>query len=188
MRPGDIDSRTFGKNLKPMADTQHILGNLSFPRTRWALAGFVAGIFAWSFAGGGQQRTAESKNEGTVGAIDGTVQRLSQGIRDATANVRGGLSDVGNKANHMSLRSKVTARLGKEGSIDDDRIEVEIKDEGTVVLSGQVPDAADKEMAVRIASATDGVIRVEDRLSVPADLRVFTSKPEDNAPVPRRTR
>jgi osmotically-inducible protein OsmY len=130
----------------------------------------------------------ESKNEGTVGAIDGTVQRLSQGIQDATANVRGGLSDVGNKANHMSLRSKVTDRLGKEGSIDDDRIEVEIKDEGTVVLSGQVPDAADKEMAVRIASATDGVIRVEDRLSVPANLRVFTSKPEDNAPVPRRTR
>jgi BON domain len=60
--------------------------------------------------------------------------------------------------------------------------------EGTVVLIGQVLDSDDKETAVNVASDTEGVIRVEDRLSVPPAPRVFAIKTDEKVPARRRTR
>jgi hypothetical protein len=171
--------------------------NMPFPRTRWAIVGFVAGVFTWSFAGGGQQHRFEekdkiigSKAEGAVGAFDSTVRKLNQGVQDTTTNVRNRISDVRNSAHNISLGARVKDRLGRVKSIDDDRIEVEITDQGTVVLNGQVPDADTKETAVQVARDTDGVLRVEDHLSVPPAPRVFAVKSDETTPPSqsRRTR
>jgi osmotically-inducible protein OsmY len=177
---------------------QSIFGwNWPFPKTRWAIFGFVAGVFTWSFAGGGQQRRVDAKNddkavsaeaEGTVGAFDSTVRKINQGIQDATWNVRNRISDVQSSAHNRNLLAKVKDRLSREKSIDDDRIEVEIKDQGTVVLKGQVPDADAKETAVDVARDTEGVLRVEDHLSVPPAERDFAVKTDDKDTTTRARR
>ena len=180
-----------------MADSQQSrnVWNLPFSRTRWAIVGFVAGVFTWSFAGGGQQHHVEDKEmsagaevEGPVGAFDSTLRKVNQGIQDATSSVRDRISDVQNSAHHMNLGARVKDRLSREKSIDDDRIEVEVKDEGTVVLNGQVPDAADKQMAVDLARGTEGVLRIEDHLSIPPATRVFAAKTNENPPAERSRR
>ena len=168
---------------------------LPFPKTRWAIIGFVAGVFTWSFAGGGRQHRIEDDGkslgtgtEGAVGAFDSTIGRLSQGIQDTTSSVRGRISDVQNSAQNMNLGARVKDRLSRGKSIDDDRIEVEIKDKGTVVLKGQVPDANAKETAVNVARETEGVLRVEDGLSIPPATRVFASDPGESPPTTRSKR
>jgi hypothetical protein len=169
--------------------------NLPFPRTRWAIVGFVAGVFTWSFAGGGQQHRigdndeiVGAQDEGTVGAFDSTLRKINQGVQDTTTNVRNRISDVQNSAHNISLGARVKDRLGRVKTIDDDRIEVEIKGEGTVVLNGQVPDADTKEAAVNVARDTDGVLRVEDHLSIPPASRVFAVKSDEQAPQSRARR
>jgi hypothetical protein len=166
--------------------------NLPFPRVRWAILGFVAGVFTWSFAGGGQQHRVEDADkiagadaEGAVGAFDSTLRTLHQGIQDTTSSVRDRISNVQSSARNMNLGAKVKDRLGREKTIDDDRIEVEIKDPGTVVLKGQVPDTDTKETAVDVVRNTAGVLRVEDRLSVPPAPRVFAVKTDENVALPR---
>jgi hypothetical protein len=168
---------------------------LPFPRTRWAIIGFVAGVFTWSFAGGGRQHRIDDDGKspgtdtgGAVGAFDSTLSRLSQGIQDTTSSVRGRISDVQNSAQNMNLSASVKDRLSREKSIDDDRIEVEIKDKGTVVLKGQVPDASAKETAVNVARDTEGVLRVEDRLSIPPATRVFASTADESPATTRSKR
>jgi hypothetical protein len=174
-----------------MADRQQNVQawNLPFPRSRWAIFGFVAGVFTWSFAGGGQQhRVADSDKiagadaQGTVGGFDSALHKINQGIQVTTSTVRDQISNVQTSARNMSLGAKVKDRLSREQSIDDDRIEVEIKDSGTVILTGQVPDADAKETAVDVVRDIDGVLRVEDRLSVPPAARVFAVKTDEKAP------
>ena len=169
---------------------------LFFPRTRWALIGFVTGVFTWSFAGGRHQVPiadrvgGEQSQAADAGAPESTLNKVYRGIENTTSNMRDRFSDVQNSAHNMSLGRAVKNRLSQQKSIDDDRIEVEVMDGGTVVLRGQVPDADDKEMACEIARQTQGVLRVEDRLSVPPTTRVFAVRPEDDAQTPqaRRTR
>ncbi len=168
---------------------------LPFARTRWAMVGFVAGVFTWSFAAGGHPRrgpnnTAAEETEKTGESADSTstLSKVYRGIESTTSSVRDRISDVQNSARNMGLRSKVKTRLGQEKSIDDDRIEVDVLDDGTVVLKGQVPDASAKELAVDIARDTQGVVRVEDRLSVPTATRVFADKPDDESSTPHGRR
>lgn len=177
-----------------MADRQQGIQvwNLPFPKTRWAIIGFVAGVFTWSFAGGGQQhiahetsKAASDEEQGAIGTVDNAFRKLSQGIQDTTANVRDRISDVQSSAHLMSLSAKVKDRLSREKSIDDDRIEVETKDKGTVVLKGQVPTRDDKSKAVDITRETEGVLRVEDRLSVPPAARFYATKTDETGAEPR---
>jgi hypothetical protein len=178
-----------------MTGTNNAAGKLPFARTRWAIVGFVAGVFTWSFAGGKHPGPVADKTVGEV--VDGapiadesTLNKVYREIENTTSNVRNRISDVQNSAHNMSLANTVKSRLSQKKSIDDDRIEVEVKEDGTVVLKGQVPDAGDKEMACEIARGTKGVLRVEDRLSVPPTTRVFAVKPEgdEQSPGARRTR
>ena len=66
-----------------------------------------------------------------------------------------------------------------------------VNDGGTVILKGQVPDDASKEMAVDLTRDIRGVVRVEDYLAVPPRPRVFAATSDDDpstAARPRRTR
>jgi len=166
---------------------------LPFARTRWAIIGFVAGVFTWSFAGGGQQHPETDPEvveapEGPVGTFDKSVRRVKEGVRRATSSVRDRITDAQESANNSNLEAKVEDRLSKETSIDDDRIEVQVKDEGTIVLRGQVPDKDSKEKVVDVTRDTKGVRRIEDHLSVPPRERVFAVKPDPDAAPPQSRR
>jgi osmotically-inducible protein OsmY len=63
------------------------------------------------------------------------------------------------------LTARVAASLRFDRTVDAERIDVSTQD-GVVTLSGQVPTAVDKGEATAVASALDGVERVENVLGV----------------------
>lgn len=69
------------------------------------------------------------------------------------------------RARDERLRESVRERLRTDGAIEVDRVDVIVHD-GTVTLSGDVDDAAQRERAVDLASRLRGVVGVEDRLRV----------------------
>ena len=164
-------------------------------RTRWAIMGTVLGVVGSSWVGVGQKRpkTADAIAEApevTDGTIDGAVRKVSQGLQDVTTNVRDGYDKMRGASRNAALVVEVNARLRQDKSLDSDRIDVVVEDEGTVIHKGQVPDVGSKEMAVDLTRDIRGVERVEDRLAVPPRPRVFAAK-ADEAPAtasrPRRT-
>ena len=178
------------QEIDAMVDRQQtgLIWNMPLPRTRWMIVGFVAGVFTWSFAGGGQQHRVDEKSK----VADTEARRSGWCVRQHPPQTesrypgydgkrRDRITNVQNSAHNRSLSTRSRIGLAGEKSLDDDRIEVEIREAGTVVLSGQVPDATAKETAVDIARDTSGVLKVEDRLSVPPAPRVFAVKTDETA-------
>lgn len=163
---------------------------LPFPRTRWAILGFIAGVLTWSLAGGGPPRVENPGEvpDGPVEAVDNAVHEVGRSFQGATSSVRARIEAVRDSAYNMSLGAHVKDRISQERSIDAAHIEVQVKNEGTVVLKGQVPDANTKQMAVEVTRDTDGVTRIEDHLSVPPAPRVFAVTTEEDAAAPRSRR
>jgi osmotically-inducible protein OsmY len=87
-----------------------------------------------------------------------------------------------------ALAAEVKERLQQARSLDANRIDVIVEDEGKVVLKGQVPDDDSKELAVDLTRDIRGVVRVEDHLAVPPKSRVFAAAPDDEKSTPVRTR
>ena len=170
---------------------------LPFPRTRWALVGFVIGVLTWSIAGGVPRGHRAAETEGPAeatgkladataaqaeepaeeagGAVGRAVRQVRDGVQDASSTVREKFADVQDSARRHSLGSSVQDRLLQNRSIDASRIEVEGQDGGTVILTGMVADDEAKETAVTVARETRGVVRVEDHLAVPPARRVFNA-------------
>jgi hypothetical protein len=179
-------------------------------RTRWAIIGAAVGVFGSSWVGVGhhpQRSVAEAVEEsgdvaqpaveaGPVaevepvdGAIDGAVRKVSRGIRDASTTVRDRYEKVRGASRNVAQASEVSARLRQDKGFDSDRIDVQVDEEGTVILKGQVADVEAKELAVESTRDIRGVMRVEDHLAVPPKPRVFSAPPGlAVAPRVRRTR
>ena len=165
-------------------------------RTRWAIAGMILGVAGSSWVGVGHRwpKAADAPAgaaEETDGTIDGAVRKVTQGIQDASTNVRGRFDRAQGASRNMALVAEVKARLGQDKALDAEQIDVIVKDGGTVILKGQVPDDASKEMAVDLTRDIRGVVRVEDYLAVPPRPRVFAATSDDDpstAARPRRTR
>lgn len=71
-------------------------------------------------------------------------------------------------SNHMQseLGARVKQELKANGNGQLDNVEVTVKKEGTVALQGIVTNEAQKEAAQEVASQTDGVNEVHNRLIV----------------------
>jgi hypothetical protein len=176
---------------------------MSLGRTRWAIAGMILGVGGSSWVGVGHRwpKAADAPDvaadapaeavEETDGTIDGAVRKVSRGIRDASSNVRDRFDRAQGASRNVALVAEVKARLRQDKSLDADRIDVTVEDEGTVILKGQVSDNASKEMAVDLTRDIRGVVRVEDHLAVPPRTRVIAAASDDDPSTsarPRRTR
>jgi hypothetical protein len=162
-------------------------------RTRWAFAGMVLGVVGSSWVGVGRHwpKAADAPAgaaEETDGTIDGAVRKVSRGIQDASTNVRARFNRAQGTSRNEALVVEVKARLHQARSLDADRIDVIVEDEGKVVLKGQVPDEESKELAVDLTRDIRGVVRVEDHLAVPPKPRVFAAASDDDTSTPVRTR
>jgi hypothetical protein len=165
-------------------------------RARWAIAGVILGVVGSSWVGVEHRRPKAADAQvvaadETDGTIDGTVRKVTQGIQDASTNARDRFDRAREAARNAALVAGVNARLRQDKSLDADRIEVVVEDEGTVILKGQVPDAASKEIAVDLTRNIRGVVQVEDNLAVPPRPRVIAAASDDDtstAARPRRTR
>ena len=177
-------------------DTQHRPRALPLGRTRWAIAGAAFGVVGSSWVGVGHHwpkatdapaGVAETA-EGTDGTIDGAVRKVSDGIQATTTTVRDGYDRMRGASRNVALVAAVNARLRQDKSLDSDRIDVSVADEGTVILKGQVPDVASKEMAVDLTRDIRGVVQVEDHLAIPPKARVIAAASDDDPATPARSR
>jgi hypothetical protein len=121
------------------------------------------------------------------GAIDGAVRKMSRGIQDASTTVRNRFEKMRDATRNVAQASGVAARFRQDKGLDSAQIDVQVEEEGTVILKGQVPDVESKELAVESTRDIRGVVRVEDHLAVPPKPRVF-SAPAGVATTPRARR
>ncbi|WZO96464.1 BON domain-containing protein [Isosphaeraceae bacterium EP7] len=109
------------------------------------------------------------------GMIDGAVRKVAQGIEDASTTVRDRYDMVVGATRNGALASEVNSRLRQDRALESGRIDVQVEEEGTVILKGQVPDAESKNHAVESTREIRGVVRVEDHLAVPPTPRVYNA-------------
>ena len=162
-------------------------GPMAFPRCRWAVVGVVLGVLGSSWVGVHRGQTASpdgvvESSDQPEGTIDGAVRKVAEGVQSASSNVQGRLSRARASARNQEIETQVKARLVQDKALDADQITVQVAEEGTVILKGQVPDTDDKDLAVDLARDTRGVVRVEDHLAIPPPRRVFTPTVEEEAP------
>lgn len=138
------------------------------PRRRWPgllAAGVIgAGMAAVAISSFYDQRTLGQKLDATVEAAHSTLQRgadeaATQGAQ-AGDRLAGGLSDAG-------ITAAVKAALATDPSLSALHIDVSTQS-GVVTLEGPAPDEKARERATTLASAPQGVQRVDNRLVVSA--------------------
>ncbi len=104
---------------------------------------------------------------------DPTVgQRVDQGIATAeqkAGEMRSGVERAGDAiaqtAADATITAKVNAELARDDKLSALAIDVDTS-EGRVVLEGSAPDTASRERAETLARAIEGVVAVENRLTV----------------------
>jgi hypothetical protein len=165
-------------------------------RTRWAMAGVVAGVIGSSWVGVGRHwpkgsETLAGTADATEGTIDGAVRKVTQGIQDVSTSVRGRFDDARAVTRGSSLVAEVKARLQQDKALDAAQIDVFVEQEGVVILKGEVPDKASKNLAVDLTRDIRGVVSVDDHLAIPPRGRLISAASDDDpttAISPRRTR
>jgi osmotically-inducible protein OsmY len=98
----------------------------------------------------------------TAACSDGETR---QDAREAAADARAAAGRAGERLADSWLTTKIQAQYFADEDIKARHIDVSTRD-GVVVLTGHVDDAQAREQALQIARNTDGVVRVDDRLSV----------------------
>jgi hyperosmotically inducible protein len=124
--------------------------------TSWiATAGLLATIAATPAAARDDDKPASTKK----------ASPASERARDKGEALTEDRRDLGDTVGDAWLVTKVKAQFWDEDALDDSDINVDAR-EGVIILRGTVASQAGKARAVEIARTTEGVKRVDDRLTV----------------------
>jgi hyperosmotically inducible protein len=102
-----------------------------------------------------------SQGENPAAAVPGTETGSPGSAAPAAAEAAPGAGPA------APIAQAVKARLAADQKVGGDTIQVEAQGD-TVILTGTVKSAEEKQQAVRVAQETQGVTKVEDRLTVSA--------------------
>ena len=152
----------------------------SMGRTRWFAARLGMGLAIGMWLGGGPDRYGEE--EGFVGGFRGACRTIAKGSRYAGATLLDLVFQQRSAVRNLGLTQQVETRLWQDKRLVTNQINVDVEEEGTVVLRGLVPDLIHKERAVSLAQDTRGVARVVDQLAVSSASRVIEAKPSAAVP------
>ena len=100
-----------------------------------------------------QSAATEMKNDAQVAASD--MQAAGSKAADSATQ----------SATDMAITTKVNAALAADDQLSALKIDVDTE-AGNVALPGTAPDEASRERATTLAAAVDGVVTVENRLTV----------------------
>ncbi|WP_300650416.1 BON domain-containing protein [Hydrogenophaga sp.] len=100
-----------------------------------------------------QSAATEMKNDAQVAASD--MQAAGSKAADSATQ----------SATDMAITTKVNAALAADDQLSALKIDVDTE-AGNVALTGTAPDEASRERATTLAAAVDGVVTVENRLTV----------------------
>jgi hypothetical protein len=92
-------------------------------------------------------------------SVDRGLNTLGQRLRKTWADVRQSVDE-------LTVQGRVYGRLHWDKALEKAPIEISVKDENTVVLSGTVADESAHTTAVQLAQGTIGVGKVVDNLTV----------------------
>jgi osmotically-inducible protein OsmY len=104
----------------------------------------------------------------TVGQqVDQAVANAKQGAQEAQQEAKEAAGTVAAAASDATITTKINAALAADDQLKALRIDVDTS-AGRVVLTGTAPDAVSKDRATTLAKAVEGVVAVDNRLTVAA--------------------
>ena len=111
---------------------------------------------------GQQMDTAVANAEQKAAEIKGEMKQESQQAKDS---VNRAVDQAGDKMKDASITTAVNAELARDAELSALRINVDTAS-GRVVLRGTAPNDASRERATSLASRVNGVVSVDNQLSV----------------------
>ena len=106
------------------------------------------------------------RDDQTVGqTVDKGVATAKAEMKDAKEATKDAATNVGAAVTDATITTKINAALVADDQLKALKISVDTKD-GKVVLSGAAPDASSRDRATTMAKAVEGVVDVDNRLTV----------------------
>lgn len=97
--------------------------------------------------------------------VDKGVASAKAEMKDAKEATKDAAAGVGAAVTDAMITTKINAALVADAQLKALKINVDTKD-GKVVLTGVAPDAGSRDRATTMAKAVDGVVDVDNRLTV----------------------
>lgn len=122
------------------------------------LAATLASAFALAACDRNDTRTAGERVDGAVAGAKSAGGEIKQESKEAMGTVAGAATDA-------TITTKINAALAADDQLKATKIDVDTRN-GHVVLTGAAPDATSRDRATTLAKAVDGVVQVDNRLTV----------------------
>ncbi len=108
------------------------------------------------------QETASKKVDGSVAEVKSATKELGADASAAATKAAGAISGT---AKDLAITAKVNAALAADDKLSAISVNVDTTD-GRVALNGTAPDAPSRDRAKTLAAAVEGVVAVDNRLTV----------------------
>jgi hyperosmotically inducible protein len=125
----------------------------------------AAAAVALSLAACGErddERTIGQRMDSGAAQVERRTESMTADARNAMGETR---QEMSNKVKDAAITTSVNAQLAKDKDLSALGIDVDTQD-GRVRLSGTAPDAAARERATSLARSVDGVMAVDNQLTV----------------------
>ena len=120
-------------------------------------------------AAGTTEPTVGQKIDGAVAQAENKAAEVKADVKEATAEMRAETSQAadaaGNAVKDAAITAAVNAKLAGDPTLSALRINVDTA-AGRVALSGDAPDALARERATTLARSVDGVVDVNNQLTI----------------------
>jgi hyperosmotically inducible protein len=125
----------------------------------------AAAAVALSLAACGErddERTIGQRMDSGAAQVERRTESMTADARNAMGETR---QEMSNKVKDAAITTSVNAQLAKDKDLSALGIDVDTQD-GRVRLTGTAPDAAARERATSLARSVDGVMAVDNQLTV----------------------
>lgn len=110
-------------------------------------------------------RTAGQKVDAAIAQTEQKAQELKADAKDVGQDLSKTADSVANKSRDVAITAELKAELARDERLRATDINVDTVG-GQVILRGFAPDTASRERAAQLAKAVQGVVGVDNQLSV----------------------
>lgn len=141
--------------------------------TRYAsLVAIASAAVLLAACGKTEDGTVGQRLDGAVNDVQSAANEIRNDARSAAQDAQEASTQAGQaiteSASDMAITAKVNAALAADEKLSALKINVDTE-AGRVALNGTAPDADSRERATTLAAAVDGVVAVDNRLTVKKD-------------------
>jgi len=122
-------------------------------------------FLGYAFAAAQAPQPQKTEQPGTAAQIG---EKIDRGLSQIGSELSQAWADVRKSVERMGVQGRVYGRLHWDKALEGAKVEISVRDNQAVVLSGNVASAAAKEKAEQLARDTVGVGSVVNELTVAA--------------------